>query len=92
MRFQLRVLPFRRSGCAAVQPHGAIECRTLIQDILIEIGMALSRRREADRAATMLVVISTQQFGYSVACCDAGVERLTRTGGRGLQRFEQRSE
>ena len=38
-------------------PCSLVERRTSIQDVLIEIGMALGRHHEPDRAVTMLVVV-----------------------------------
>jgi len=57
-------------------PCSLVERCTSIQDVLIEIGMALGRRDESDRAVTMLVVIPTHQSGDPDTRCGQGVERL----------------
>jgi hypothetical protein len=69
---------------------GLVEGCTTIKDVLVEIAVTLSRRDEADRAVTMLMVIPAHQFGDPVARGAQGVEWLKRIGRTVLQRFEQR--
>jgi len=67
-----------------------VERRASIQDVLIEVRMALGRRDEPDRAVTMFVVVPAHLPGDPRACGEQGIERLQRISGPVLQRFEQR--
>ena len=71
-------------------PGAFVERRASVQDVLIEIRMALGRRHEPDRTVTVFVVVPAHQLAHPGARGKQGIERLERVSGPILQGLEQR--